>query len=472
MIEPVLLSIAIIAVIVIILLIAMTISRFIMKSGGLKLNASADTTQYENDLSDIISGELNKHPALKGQAEDITQKLTEILNKQIDKKVEFASQEVVKKFDSIIVKKDLENKTLNNKLTETSSQKKQIESVVKSVSEGLIILNDKGEVVMLNPAAEKLLGITSRQEIGMPITSFIRDEQLLSLAKRKGDKGETEIELNAQSEDTKKVLRSSSAVVEDENGQTIGMVSVLTDITKQKELDALKTKFISSVTHELRSPIVAIRNSLSLLKTGALGQFTNDQEKFIEIADRNLERLSSLIDEILDFSKFEAKKVELHSKLSSAEKVITDACDTFNAWAKAKDITIVKNIQKDMPLVNFDPDKITQVIANLFSNSIKFTPKGGTIKIDALLRRAENDSEELVISLSDTGIGLTEQDIPKLFNKFQQVGEKSADAGGTGLGLYISKEIVELHRGKIWAESELNKGSKFTFTIPFSNIPL
>ena len=391
--------------------------------------------------------------------------LSEVINKEIETRVGVVTQELSKKYEAAIKEKELQYKTMDEKFKKTVVEKKQTESVIRSLAEGLVVLNDKGEVLMMNPAAEKLLDVSKESQIGKGLSGCLTDQQVVSLAKSKGEGDDREIELNAKNEDTKKVIRSSTAVIENESGQTIGMVSVLTDVTKQKELDRMKAHFVASVSHELRTPIVAIRNSVGIMLSKASGALTTDQEKFLTIADRNLVRLNDLINDLLDLSKLEARKMEIHPQPSSIEKVIGDTCDTLTSWAKTKGITLAKNVASGIPMVNFDGARIIQVLTNLVGNAIKFTPKNGLIVIEA---RISPDKKDLFVSVNDNGIGISKEDLPKLFNKFSQVGGRgsSPEISGTGLGLALSKEFVTLHGGTIWAESSPGKGTKMIFKLP------
>ncbi|MFC1577362.1 sensor histidine kinase, partial [Candidatus Omnitrophota bacterium] len=173
---------------------------------------------------------------------------------------------------------------------------------------------------------------------------------------------------------------------------------------------------------------------------------------------------SAMIDDILDLSKLEAKKTELEREDASIEPVIAEVCETVGTWIKNKFIVTEIEIDKDLPRIKIDPDKITQVLNNLIGNSIKFTPQYGKIRVGAKRSSCGNFIE---VSVSDTGKGIAKEDLTKVFDRFQQAGERAAtDISGSGLGLSISKEIVELHGGRIWAESEEGKGAKFSFTLP------
>lgn len=418
-------------------------------------------------VSSKIHDDINGPAYLHNLSENAAATLAKLRAKGFARETDIILEEVNNRFNDMIKEKNIQYGEVDQKYRQTLVEKKQVDSIVRSVAEGLVVLNDRGEVIMMNPAAEKLLDVNRADQIGKPMRGLIKKSQLMSLATRGKGGGETEIEMEATSEDTKKVLRASNAVIENENGQTIGMVSVFTDVTKQKELEALKSQFVSNISHELRTPLIAIRNSVEIMLAKKSGPLSEEQNKFLSIAENNLKRLGLLIDDLLDLSKVEAKKAELHLEPSDIGQVLKETCDSLEAWAGTKDITILRNVQAGIRKVPIDRKWITQVLTNLIGNSIKFTPNKGTVTISVNITRVE-EKDMLIVSVADTGIGIAKEDIPKLFNKFQQLGsEKSLHhISGTGLGLYISKELISLHGGTIWAKSEINKGSIFVFRIP------
>ncbi len=241
------------------------------------------------------------------------------------------------------------------------------------------------------------------------------------------------------------------------------MVSVLSDVTRQKELEELKTKFVSNVSHELRTPLVAIQKSLDLIIQKELGEVNPDQQKFLDIAHRNISRLSRLINDLLDISKIEAGGMSLKPKRFKTQELVAHVTGTLETWAKNKKIRFLTRYSDPALEVEADFDRLTQVLTNLMGNAIKFTPDNGDITIEVLVK----SGEMVEIAVCDTGIGIAPEDQAKIFNKFVQVSlSQPQGVSSTGLGLTIAKEIVEMHSGKIWVESEAGKGSRFIFSIP------
>ncbi|KPK99230.1 MAG: hypothetical protein AMJ95_00345 [Omnitrophica WOR_2 bacterium SM23_72] len=421
----------------------------------------ADSTT-DSSFNNLILKEVGKFVDPRHSSE-ITTRLSHVVNEEVTKKVEGKTLEIVKKFDKVIEEKTKEQEIAWEKYEKVIHEKKRTEAVIRSIAEGLVVVDDQGKVIMMNPAAEKLLGANRQEKVGRSLLDGIKEEQMVSLVHEKRGKKDREIELVSQQDETKKVLRASSAVIEDEYGQTVGMVSVLSDITKQKNLDAMKTGFVANVTHELRTPLVAIDKSLQMVLKGEAGQVSATQQQFLVIAERNLKRLSLLIDDLLDFSKLESGKVQLKREAASIGVLIQNAMEELQSWADTKSLHLEREIQENLPQVEIDTGRINQVLGNLIGNAIKFTPKEGWITVNAKL----NAQNQIEVSIEDTGVGILPEDLTKVFDKFYQAGERvSTDIGGTGLGLSIAKEIVELHGGRIWAESQKGQGTKFTFTLP------
>ncbi len=415
-------------------------------------------------ISNLVQEKINQH--LHAAQKDLADQYTKIVDEK-NREIEDSAKQVF---------------LFQQKFEKTLHEKKQTEAIVRSVADGVVVVNDKGEVLLMNPAAERLLDTRKENKIGKPLLENVKEGQLFSLASEPSESGERDIELTSREDETKKILRSSSAVIEDENGKTVGMVTVLSDITKQKDLDQLKSDFVASVSHELRNPLGAIQQSISIILDRTAGPLTEHQERFLTNAQRNLRRLSALIDDLLDMAKLEARKVELHCEPSSVAKIINEVMETLEIWAKNKNIQLVKNIPDNLPKIHLDPNRAIQVLVNLISNAIKFTPNGGAITVGA---RVDNENGVMAVSVADTGIGIAPKDLKKIFNKFQQVGwpavrsldgaarhgkEKPPEISGTGLGLVIAKQIIQLHGGEIFVESEPGKGTKFTFTLPLGNI--
>ncbi|MDD5454520.1 MAG: ATP-binding protein [Candidatus Ratteibacteria bacterium] len=451
-------------IVIIGLIIAFILTAFAKQTVYIEDKKSEGAKDQFKSLSPTIIKEIDRlvNPRNKKQAVKI---ISDLFQEEVKKKIDATTQEISKKYGTIIEGKNQLIKKTEEKYARTDLEKKHTESIIRNIAEGLVVVNNKGEVLVMNPSAKKLLGVKEGEKKDKLNLSNLSDKYLVALMD--STKENKEIIVQSSNDDTKKVLRASSAVIENENGKTVGMVSVLTDVTKQKELEEMKSSFLSNVSHELRTPLVSIQKSVDLILSKSAGEITESQEKFLSITDRNLKRLNQLINDLLDLSKLEAKKVSLELKPTQISKVIDDACESLKSWADSKSIKIDKIVPANLPDIDMDYSRIIQVFNNLIGNAIKFTPQNGIITIEIQLREG---NKKLQISVSDTGIGIDEKDLDKIFDKFQQCGERAAtDISGTGLGLSITKEIVQLHKGDIWAESKKDKGAKFTFTLPIQN---
>jgi hypothetical protein len=237
-----------------------------------------------------------------------------------------------------------------------------------------------------------------------------------------------------------------------------------------KRLDHLKSSFISSVSHELRTPLTVIKEFISLMLEGHVGSLSEDQREYLGIANKNINRLTNLIETLLDFSRIESGKgLKLKFEPIRLMEVVEDAVMTFSQQVEDKRIALENQVDPDIPLVLIDRNRIVEVFINLIGNGIKFTPPGGKITIDSKGLTEKRDYLKIVVA--DTGVGISPEDLPKIFERFYQGGRtQTGIVTGTGLGLAISKEIIEGHQGSIHAESKFGSGASFIFTLPVFGI--
>jgi len=348
---------------------------------------------------------------------------------------------------------EIENKYL-------AFEKDKMDSIMRNVGEGVVVVGNDGNILMANPAAEKLLGQRGQAIIGQALKKTIKEEHSLVLSKGSPE-SVTEIEVAGKDAETRRVLRTSNAVIEDRDGHTIGMVSVLSDITKMKEVEQLKSDFVANVSHELRSPLAAIQKNLTVILDKTAGEINDNQKEFLSLAKENVERLTRLINDLLDLSKIEAGKMEMKKNRTDLTALVRKAVMSFSGWFGEKRIKFRLQLPNQPVELDLDPDKITQVMNNLLSNALKFTPAQGEITV------ALRAGDAIEVSVTDTGVGIAEKDIFRIFNKFEQVSDNHPNgANGTGLGLPLAKEIVEKHGGNILVKSAVGKGSTFSFTLP------
>ncbi len=421
-------------------------------------------TVSDDDIKKNLRKELSGLVGSTERQEAISEALSGYVSKEIERRVEVTAKTLSTKYEKIIDEKTHNEEIAWDRYKTVLADKEETESVIRNLAEGLVVVDSKGKIIMMNPAAEKMLDVSQKEKVGRSLLDDVKEEQLFSFSQDIGGDKKKEIELVSGRDETKKTLRASTAVIENERGQTVGMVSVLSDVTKQKELDRLKSNFVANVTHELRTPLVAVGKSITLILQQTAGQLNEQQTQLLSIADRNLKRLTLLINDLLDLSKLEAGKMVISPGKVSVEKIITEAVAALKTWAETRNISLSADIGPALPEVNADHDRVIQVLNNLIGNAIKFTPPGGSITVRA---SASVGSSSVEVGVKDTGIGMTKENCAKIFDKFYQTGDKGAnDVSGTGIGLSIAKEIVELHGGKIWVESEKGKGTEFIFTLP------
>lgn len=235
---------------------------------------------------------------------------------------------------------------------------------------------------------------------------------------------------------------------------------------KLKETMEIKSQFISTVSHELRTPLGCMKEAIAIVLDGLVGQINDQQRKFLDIARRNLDRLAVLVNNVLDFQKLEANKTRLDIQVNDISEVVEEAYQTMVHLAKNKGIVFSLELEDSLPKVRFDSAKIIQVLTNLINNAIKFTPEGGKVCVCA-----GTQGQDMVIRVSDTGIGIPQEALPKIFDRFYRVHRPGKEIQGTGLGLAIVNKIVTMHGGRIEVESEPDKGTTFVVFLPLAGPP-
>ena len=253
-----------------------------------------------------------------------------------------------------------------------------------------------------------------------------------------------------------------------ERGRVKEFISVQTDITRSVENEErleqamlVKSNFVATVSHELRTPLASIKSSVDILSTEAPGKLTEEQKTFLGRVKSNIDRLARLINDVLDVSKLESGKMVMNLAPLQPQEMVREITEMQRAVIKSRPIVLESRFEESLPMLLADKDRLAQVLNNLISNALKFTQEGKVI-----ITVSCDDRNTMRFAVRDTGPGIRRDDLPKLFQKFQQLGGPSQKVSGTGLGLAICKEIVECHGGRIWAESDLGKGSVFIFTLP------
>jgi signal transduction histidine kinase/DNA-binding response OmpR family regulator len=342
--------------------------------------------------------------------------------------------------------------------------KGRIEQMVDHMTDGVVMLDAKGRVVALNGAARTLLGC---EEGGTPDPGALCE--LLE--------GDLPGRVAAEKRSIKKLVCLRGAAyqmqvspVENEKGEIAGTVLAFRDFEEEKKTDELKTEVVNVVSHELRTPLTAIRNALSLLGGPKLGTLSPGQSRFVDLAQRNVDQLIGIINDLLDLSKIEAGKLHLELAPTSLGGAIDSALASLQPEAEERGVALTAAVPRDLPPVFGHGASLERVLVNLVGNALKFTERGGSVAVEA--SRADEDpaageAGAIRVTVIDSGVGVPQDQLESIFEKFHQVqGGASRNARGTGLGLSISRELVKAHHGRIWAESQAGAGSRFSFVIP------
>lgn len=357
--------------------------------------------------------------------------------------------------------KQFEEENIKN-LYDLNLEKSRLKTMINCMANGVMVTNRNMEIVLYNPALMRLLEIQEQIENPIPVTGVINDESLLnSLNEIQSDNTGKTSAISQEIHLKKNSLRAISAPAFGPDNSIVGTVTVLEDITAFKELDEMKNDFVNMVAHELRSPIVAIRQQNSVLLEGLAGPLQEKQEEFLQRGIMKIDQLLEMINDLLDIAKIEAGRyIQRHVPTDMGE-IIRGTITFLEPRAEAQGIMLSHDLN-DLKPVQADPKRIEEVFNNLITNAINYSPEGGSVTVSA---RCLSDYME--IRVSDTGVGIPETEIPKIFDKFYRVKDpKTRKVMGTGLGLSIVKGIVEAHNGTIDVESTPGKGTTFRILFP------
>jgi PAS domain S-box-containing protein len=353
---------------------------------------------------------------------------------------------------------------------EAENQKTRLEQVFASTSDGFLVLDLDRSVVALNRQGGHLLGVKPHEVVGRPFARLAEmldrvvgweaagGPALAAAVARGGEPAAGDLEIRRPE---RRTLHWLTTPTRDLLGAPVGVTVTLRDVTREREIDSMKTEFVSTVSHELRTPLASIKGSLHLLLSDGSLVLDETQRRLVDISLKNTDRLIRLINNILDISKIEAGHIHLDLDLHRPADFVDLAVEGIRGFAESRAITIVQDVDPGLPAVRVDFDRMVQVVTNLLSNAIKFSPERAEVTV-----AAELAGDELLIRVTDHGRGIAPEDVARLFQKFQQVEGAAGRTGGTGLGLAICRGIVEEHGGRIAVESRLGAGATFTVRLP------
>jgi NtrC-family two-component system sensor histidine kinase KinB len=368
---------------------------------------------------------------------------------------------------NVMVKKLKAYRDLNFK--QILSEKHKSEAIIRSIDDGLIVLNSELKIEDVNPTAARIFDKKPDEIKGRHLLEIAKDEKLFNYVKQSfaseavsmPEDSDANILTVDRGQSQYHYLFSVTPVLAGEEA-VISMVLLLRDITRLKELERLKSEFVMAASHELKTPLTSIGMSISLLKEKAMNKLDSKETDLLNVADEEVQRLKALIADLLDISRIEAGKMPMDFDSVSVELIFEKAVGILKNQTEEKSIELSYNLPGDLPPIEADVNKITWVLTNLISNSLRYTDANGYIKLSA-----EAAGSQIYITVTDNGAGIPYEYQSRIFDKFVQVKTEKA-LGGSGLGLAICKEIVRAHSGTIWVDSEPGKGSTFTFTVPIA----
>jgi PAS domain S-box-containing protein len=374
----------------------------------------------------------------------------------------------------IVVKRALERRSLQKEaeflrrereksLHDVATEKSRIKTIIHCMGDGVLVCDRDKYIVLTNPAALRMLNIPEESLFEKPLSHSNLPPELSRMSDEtlsRKEKGYASVSQELTVGET--FLRAHSAPVTNDLGEVLGSVTVLQDISYLKELDKMKSEFIAMVAHELRAPIAAVEQQLTVILNRLAGEVTEKQEKMLSRAKERTRGLLTLINDLLDLSKIEAGKMVQYKEPLSLQEPIQRVVDLMRAEAENKKINLQFLPSPVNSLIHADRNSMEGIFTNLISNAIKYTPEGGKVWVTL--------SEEggcVKATVSDTGIGIKKEDLPRIFDRFFRVKtSETREIIGTGLGLSIVKSIVDAHLGSISVESEAGKGATFTVLLP------
>ncbi|WP_231425194.1 ATP-binding protein [Pedobacter sp. Leaf250] len=378
--------------------------------------------------------------------------------------------ELADAFNGMVVKL---NEWENSNLSKIKSEKSRIEAIIAQMQDAIIGLNEKGEVLFLNHLAAKLMSLDEEKIIGQNVAELIKKNELL---KRiiKPETDDKTLKIYADEKESYFQLENREIIIpnyetpEDktifESSKSAGSVYVLKNITQFKELDEAKTNFIATVSHELKTPLSSIKMSLKLLNDHRVGAMNEEQNQLLTHIKEDSDRLLKITSELLDLSQVETGNLKLTFAITKPEDIVHYAIDAVKFQAEQKSIKLELNCNLNLPKVNADIQKTAWVLVNFLSNALRYSAEKSKVIIDVFQK-----DKSIQFSVQDFGKGIDEKYQKRLFDRYFQVPTDGQNKSGSGLGLAISKDFIEAEEGKIWVESAIGEGSRFSFTLPIAS---
>ena len=352
---------------------------------------------------------------------------------------------------------------LTNRLQEaqstTEAERRKLASVLSNMTDGVIATDRKGRVILINDPALELLHVTREDTLSRPIANILGLDQEYSFEDLTYMK--ESVNLDFSTKNAPYILRANFSIIQKETGFVNGLITVLHDITEQEKNDMERREFVANVSHELRTPLTTMRSYLEALADGAWKDEAIAPH-FLNVTQTETERMIRLVNDLLQLSKMDSQEYELNLEVVEFNKFFNRIIDRFE-MSKSQQVEFVRLLPEQSYFVEIDTDKLTQVIDNIISNAIKYSPDGGNVRFGFTVH-----DNMIKVMVSDDGMGIPKENVQKIFERFYRVDRARARSmGGTGLGLAIAREMIEAHGGKIWAQSEEGVGTTIFFTLPF-----
>ncbi|WP_271853131.1 cell wall metabolism sensor histidine kinase WalK [Planococcus maritimus] len=352
---------------------------------------------------------------------------------------------------------------LTNRLQEsqqsTESERRKLASVLANMTDGVLSTDRRGRIILINEPALHLLNVSRETVINRPVTTVLGLDEAYTFEDLIDMRDAITLDISSQDQAT--LLRTTFSVIQKETGFVNGLIAVLHDNTEQEKIDIERREFVANVSHELRTPLTTMRSYLEALADGAW-QDPDLAPNFLNVTQTETERMIRLVNDLLKLSKMDSSEADLSREMVEFGVFFNRIIDRFE-MSKSQNVSFERKVPKSQYFVEIDTDKLTQVIDNIISNALKYSPEGGKIRFS--VREKEG---ELLVSISDEGMGIPKENVDRIFDRFYRVDRaRSRAMGGTGLGLAISKEMINAHGGQIWAESRYGKGTSIYFTLPY-----
>ncbi|PAE43611.1 cell wall metabolism sensor histidine kinase WalK [Bacillus sp. 7884-1] len=341
----------------------------------------------------------------------------------------------------------------------TEGERRKLSSVLSYMTDGVIATDRKGRVILINEPAAEMLNVSRETVLSQPIDSLLGLSDTNTFEDLLEEKDSLILDYSTKKEPY--ILRANFSVIQKETGFVNGLIAVLHDITDQEKIDAERREFVANVSHELRTPLTTMRSYLEALADGAW----KDEEiapNFLEVTRTETERMIRLVNDLLQLSKLDSTDYRLSKEWVNFVDFFDRIIDRFE-MSKEQNVSFQRLLPTHAIFVEIDEDKMTQVLYNIISNALKYSPEGGQVTFSI-----KEEEEKIVVSVSDEGVGIPKENIAKIFDRFYRVDKaRTRKLGGTGLGLAIAKEMVNVHGGMIWAVSDEGKGTEISFSLPY-----